>query len=172
MAKAVFNMKILFTSKLDLNLRKKLVKCHIWSIALHCAETWTLRQVDQKYLQSFEMWCWRRMWKISWTECVRNEEVLHRVKRERNIIHTLKRRKADWIGYTLRMNCLLKRMIEGKLEGSIEITRRRGRTRKQLLDDLKEKRGYCKLEEEALDRTVWRTCFGRGYGRLVYRTVG
>jgi hypothetical protein len=61
MAKAGFNKKKnLFTSKLDLNLRKKLVKCYIWSIALYGAEKWTLRKVDQKYLESFEMWCWRR----------------------------------------------------------------------------------------------------------------
>jgi hypothetical protein len=59
MAKAAFNKKKnLFTSKLDLNLRKKLVKCCIWSIALYGAETWTHRKMDQKYLESFEMWCW------------------------------------------------------------------------------------------------------------------
>jgi hypothetical protein len=55
----------LFTSKLDLNVRKKLVKCYIWSIALYGAETWILRKVDQKYLEIFEMWCWRKMEKIS-----------------------------------------------------------------------------------------------------------
>jgi hypothetical protein len=61
MAKAAFNKKKnLFTSKLELNLRKKLIKCYIWSIALYGAETWTLRKMDQKYLESFEMWCWRR----------------------------------------------------------------------------------------------------------------
>jgi hypothetical protein len=66
MAKATFNTKkTLFTSKLDLNLRKKLDKCYIWSIALYGAETWTLQKLDQKYLESFEMWCWRRMKKIS-----------------------------------------------------------------------------------------------------------
>jgi hypothetical protein len=91
MAKAEFNKKKnLFTSKLELNLRKKLVKCYTWSIALYGAETWTLRKVDQKYLESFQMWCWRRMEKISWTDRVRNEEVLHRVKEERNILHTVK----------------------------------------------------------------------------------
>ena len=56
MAKATFNKKgTLFTSTLDLKLRKKLVKCYIWSIALYGAETWTLRAVDQKHLESFEM---------------------------------------------------------------------------------------------------------------------
>jgi hypothetical protein len=73
---------------------------------------------------------------------VRNEEVLDRVKEERNIVHTIKRRKANWNGHILRRNCLLKHVIEGKLEGSIEMTGRRERRRKQLLDDLKEKRGY------------------------------
>jgi hypothetical protein len=58
----------IFSSKLDLNVRKKLVKCYIWSIALCGAETWTLQKVDRKYLESFEMWCWRRMEKISWTD--------------------------------------------------------------------------------------------------------
>jgi hypothetical protein len=98
MAKTAFNKKKnLFTSKMELNLRKKLVKCYIWSIALYGAETWTLRKIDQKYLESFEMWCWRRMEVISWTDRVRNEEVLHRVKEERNILHTIKRRKKkDW----------------------------------------------------------------------------
>jgi hypothetical protein len=59
MAKAEFNKKrALFTSNMDLELRKKLVKCYIWSIALYGAETWTLRAVDQEHLESFEMWCW------------------------------------------------------------------------------------------------------------------
>jgi len=77
MAKAAFNKKmVLVTSTLDLKFRKKLVKRYIWSMALYCAETWTIRAVDQKHLESFEMWCWGRMEKISWTDHVRNEEVL------------------------------------------------------------------------------------------------
>ena len=74
MAKAAFNKKrALFTSILDFELRKKLVKCYIWSIVLYGAESWTLRAVDHKHLENFEMWCWRRMEKISWTDHVRNE---------------------------------------------------------------------------------------------------
>jgi hypothetical protein len=79
--------------------------------------------------------------------------------------------KANWIGHILRRNCLLKHVIEGKLEGRIQVTGRRGRRRKQLLDDLKAKRKYRKLKEEALDRTVWRTRFGRGYGPVVRETA-
>jgi hypothetical protein len=102
---------------------------------------------------------------------VRNEGVLHRVKEERNILHKIKRRKANWIGHILRRNCLLIHVIEGKLEGRIEMTGRRGRRRKQLLDGLKEKRRYWKLKEEALDRTVWGTGFGRDYGPVVRQTT-
>jgi hypothetical protein len=105
MAKAAVNKKKnIFSSKLDLNLSKKLVKCCIWSIALYGAKTWTLQKVDQKYLESFEMWCWRRMDKISGTDRARNEEVLHRVKEDRNIPQTTNRVKANWIGHMLRGN--------------------------------------------------------------------
>ena len=57
-------------------------------------------------LESFEMWCWRRMEKISWAYHVRNEEVLLRVNEQRNILHEIRKRKANWIGHILRRNCL------------------------------------------------------------------
>jgi len=172
MAKAAFNKKrILFTGTLDLELRKKLVICYVWSIALYGAETWTLRAEDQKHLESFELWCWRKMEKISWTDHVRNEDVLLRVKEKRNILHEICKRKANWIGHILRRNYLLQRVIEGKIKGVIEVTGRRGRRRKKLLDDLKERRGYSHLKEEALDHTVWRARFGRCFGPVVRQTA-
>jgi len=96
------------------------------------------------------------MVKISWNDQVRNDEVLFRVKEQRNILHEISKRKANWIGHVLRRNCLLQRVIEGKIQGGIEVTGRRGRRRRKLLDDLKERRGYTYLEEEALDRTIWK----------------
>ena len=116
------------------------MKCYIWSIALYGAETWTLRAVDQKHLEIFEMWCWR-MEKISWTDHVRNEEVLLRVKEQRNILHEIRKRKANWIGHILRRNCLLQRVTEGKIQGEIEVTGRQGRRHRKLLGDPKERRG-------------------------------
>ena len=74
---------------------------------------------------------------------------------------------SNWIGHILRRNCLLQQVIEGKIKGQIEVTRRRGRRCKKLLDDLKDRRGYCQLKEEALDRTMWRNRFGRGSGPVV-----
>jgi hypothetical protein len=59
-------------------------------------------------------------------------------------------------------NCLLKHITEGKIEERIKLIERRGRKRKQLLEDLKERSGYGKLKEEALDLTLWGTGSGRG----------
>jgi len=83
------------------------------------AETWTLPKLAQKYLERFEMLCWRKLEKISSTDRVGKEEVSHRVK-ERNILFTIKQGKVRWIGHILRRDCLLKHAIEGR----IEVTRR------------------------------------------------
>jgi len=76
------------------------------------------------HLENSEMWCWRRMEKISWTDHLRNEEVLLRVTEQRNTLHKISKRKAIWIGHNLRKNCLLQRVIEGKIKGGIEVTER------------------------------------------------
>jgi len=102
--------------------------------------------------------------------------VLLRVNEQRNILREIRKRKANWIGHILRRNCLLKlrrncllkQVIEGKTKGEMEVTRRRGRRREKLLDDLKGKRGYFHLKKEALDRTMWRNRFG-GFVGLVVR---
>jgi len=130
-----------YTSACPTRLRKKLGKCYIWNIVLYGSETGTFRSVDQKQLDSCEMWCWRRMEKISWTDRVRNEEVLLRVEEQRNILHGTSQQTTNWFGNILLRNCHLKRAIEGKIKGEIEVTGRRGRGRRKLLDGLKERRG-------------------------------
>jgi hypothetical protein len=100
---------------LDIKLRNKLVKLYIWKTALSGAVNWILRKVDQKYLESVEMWCGRRTEKIIWTDRVRNKAELHGVREERNILHTVQRRKANWIGHVFCRKCPLKHVIEGKI---------------------------------------------------------
>jgi len=111
------------------------------------------------------------MEKISWTDHVRNEDVLLRLKEQRNILHEISKRKANWIGHILCRNCLPQRVFEGQIKGRIEVTGIRGRRRRKLLDDLKERRGYSHLKEEAPDRTTWRAGFGRGFGPVVRQTT-
>jgi hypothetical protein len=90
--------------------------------------------------------------------------VLQIVREEMNGLHKIKRRKAIWIGHTLRTKFLLKRVVEGDTEGEIEVMERGGRRRKQLFDDLNETRGYWNFQEEELDRCLRRIRFVRGYG--------
>jgi hypothetical protein len=113
---------------LNLNLRKKPVKCYLWSITFYGAESCTFRKIDQKCFKGFEMWCWRRLEKIRWSDCVRNAEVLHRIKEERNILNTVNRRKVNWVSHVLCRNCFLKRITEGKIEGRTGVI---GKTRKR-----------------------------------------
>ena len=81
------------------------------------------------------------MEKISWTDHVRKEDVLLRVKEQTNIIHERSKRKDNWIGHILHRNCLLHRVNDGKIKGERGVTGRRGRRRRKLLADLKERRG-------------------------------
>jgi hypothetical protein len=73
----------------------KLVRCYVRSIALYGRETWTLRKLEQKYLEIFEMWCWRRMEKIKWSEKVTNEQVLDSIVAKRTLINNILRRKVN-----------------------------------------------------------------------------
>jgi hypothetical protein len=111
MAKAAFNKKkAFFTRKLELYLRKKITNCEIWSIATYRAETWKLRKVNHKYLDSFEVLCWRKMEKISWTDRVRNEEILLKIHGGEKYPKNNKRKEAlvtSFVGTAFK-NTLLK----------------------------------------------------------------
>jgi hypothetical protein len=76
---------------------------------------------------------------ILFLQCL-SEEVLLRVKEQRNILLEISKQKANWTGHNLRRNCLLQRVLEGRIKGGVEVTGRRGRRRKKLLDDLTERR--------------------------------
>ena len=133
---------------------ERLLNCYTWSLSLYGAQTWTLRKVDQKYLERFGMRCCRRMEKITWTDRVRNEEVLHWVEQESNILHAIKRKKDNWIGHILHRNFLLKHIIIGKTEGMA----RRERRRKQLLYYFKEKEDIDtgSTKSQSVDNSPWK----------------
>ena len=90
---------------------------------------------------------------------------------QRNILHEIRKQKANWIGHILHRNCLLQRVTEGKIQGEIEVTGRQGRRCRKLLDDLKERTGYSHLKDEALDCTMWRAGFGRGFGPVIRQST-
>jgi hypothetical protein len=96
-------------------------------------------------------------------------ELTFTVKEQRNILHEISKRKANWIDHILCRNSLQQQVIEGKIKGGIEVTGRRGRRHRKILVELKERRGYSHLKEEALDRTmcIWGAGFGRGFEPVV-----
>ena len=114
MAKEAFNRKrSIFCGSLNKELRKRLVKCFVGSVALYSAETWTLRRNEQKQLEAFEMWIWRRMERLKWTGKIKNAVVLERVGEGRKMLELIKKREKNCLGYCLRSNCLLKDDLEG-----------------------------------------------------------
>jgi hypothetical protein len=143
-----------------LHLKHSFVWC--WNLGASCSRSETPGRVLNVVLEKdgedqLDRSC--EKWSITWSQ--RAEEYPAEISK----------RKANWIGHILRRNCLLQRVIGGNIKEGIEMTRRRGRRRRKLVDDLKERRGYPHLKEEALDRTMWRARFGRGFGPVVRQTT-
>jgi len=159
----------LFPPATELTVKEETSEVINLEYSFYNAETWTLRKVDQKYLESFWKHNTGEKKVISWTDRVR--KVIQRVKEERNILQTIKWSKTKWTGDILRWKCLPKYVTEGKTEGMIEVTGRRRRRRKNILGDLQETRGCWKMKAEALGSTLWKTRFGRGYGCVLRETT-
>jgi len=159
MAKESFNKKRrLLCSKMDLHLRKRLVISYVWSVLLYGSETWKLRKQDKNRLEAFEMWVWRRMEKIKWTDKIKNEVVLERVGERRKLLQAVQKRKSNWLGHVLRRQCLQRDMLEGSVEGRLK----RGRLRRKIIDDMKQEKNYQELKFMAEDRRGWRHHWSKG----------
>ena len=110
----------------------------------------TLNQETIRRIESFEMWCWRRMLKVKWTEKKTNAEVLKEANVERSLLTSIKKRKHKWLGHIMRHEGLLKDIIEGKMDGK----RRKGRPRLGMMSEMGD---YSKLKRNAEDRRKWYT---------------
>ena len=133
-AKETFSKrKDLLTKSLRKQTKTKIVKTLVWTTLLYGSETWTLTKEDVRKLEALEMWLWRRVEKISWTDKVTNEEVLSRGGVQRQLMNILRNRKKSWMVHVLRGNGLLKEVIEGRLERK----RARGRPRLGMWDEIK-----------------------------------
>src|SRR6218665_3710917 len=140
---------------LNRDIKKRMVKALIRSVTLYGAETRTMRKGHIKRIEAFEMWIWRRMERISWTEHRTNEKVLKKVE-EKSLMDIIRTRQKNWIGHMLRGNSLQREIMEGRMEGK----RGRGRPRQKLMDWMMEE-GYGKLKEKAQRGEEWsRWTFG------------
>ena len=157
MAKVAFsNRKELLFRRMHKTVKKQMIKTLIWPVALYGCETWTLRKEEIDRLETFEMWLWRRMERVSWVDKVTNVRMLEEIEEKRSLIESIVKRKKNWVGHVLRGEGLLKLVIEGRIEGKRTV----GRPRMGMLDDLKEG-SYEKMRRRADDREVWRNWMPR-----------
>lgn len=153
LAKDAFSKrKELLTKRFSRKVKKKIIKTLVWTTLLYGCETWTLRKEEIRRLEAVEMWLWRRMEKISYTERITNEEVLRRIGEGRQLLNVIRNRKKNWIGHILRGEGLVREVIEGRMEGK----RSRGRPRTGMLDDLIVK-SYGDTKRRAENRNEWRS---------------
>ncbi|KAG1671332.1 Craniofacial development protein 2 [Nymphon striatum] len=136
--------------------KKRLVKCYIWSTLLYGAETWTLTKIMMTKIEAFEMWIYRRMLKISYTEHRTNEFVLRKIEAKRSLMNTIKKRKCTYFGHIMRKEDDLQRLL---LEGKIQGRRGRGRPRTAWYHNIKEWTGmrYADCSRKAQNREEWRS---------------
>lgn len=130
-----------------MQIRLRVLKCYVWSTLLYACETWTLKVAMMNRLEGFEMWCYRRMLRIPWTDRVENERVLERLQTERTLLSTIKRRKLEYFGHMIRGPKYrpLQIIMQGKVEGKRPIGRKN-------LSWLRNIRTWCGLNVEELFR--------------------
>ena len=132
-------------------MKKKLVKSCIWSVALYGSETWTLGKNEERVVNAFETWCWRRR-----TDRITNKEVFQRVKEERPLLKILNNRCHSWIGHIIRHN----EFVVSILEGAISSKKAMGRPRLQYLKQVTRNIGadsYTTMKRIACNKSRWKT---------------
>lgn len=117
-----------FTNRnISIQTRLRTLRCYIWSILLYGCETWTLKIDTMNKIEAFEMWCYRRILRISWTTHTTNEEILRQLNKERELLITIKTRKASYFGHIIRGTkyYIPRLIIQGKVEGRRWIGRKK-----------------------------------------------
>ena len=142
-------------TKISIEIRKRFINCYVWSVLLYGCETWTIGKEDEQRIQAMEMWLYRRMLKVAWTEKKTNEEVLAMANADREILVNIRERQLRFLGHILRRDGLEQNSIEGKLEGR----RPRGRPRRSYINEIKNivgERNIRGVKELARDRQRWK----------------
>ena len=147
---AFTKIKAMVTNRaISINLRKRFIKAYVWSTLTYGCEAWTINKEMERKIEAAEMWCYRRMMKIAWTERVSNEQVLIRVGAKRELMRMVRRRQLRFLGHVMRRHQIENICIIGRLEGR----RARGRPRIKFLDSLAKAIGGGKRPVDLLQMT-------------------
>jgi Reverse transcriptase (RNA-dependent DNA polymerase) len=147
--------KILCNMNLNIQIRTRVLRCYVFSVLLYGAEAWTLTEASIKRLQAFEMWCYRRMMRVSYIHHVTNQTILDRIQKECEIIRTIKVRKASYFGHVMRNEKYT--ILQLILQGTIESKRGPGRRRISWLKHLRQWTGMTSttLFRSAVNKIIW-----------------
>lgn len=142
-----------------LALKRRLIHAMVFPVTMYGSETWTMKKIDQKRINSFEMWCWRRMLRIPWTAKETNQNVLLYAEPRAPLLSLILRQALSYFGHVMKVEGLEREIMLGKPEGG----RRPGRQRMRWLDYICEETGcdLGQLREEVQDRSRWRGLINR-----------
>lgn len=156
-ARAVFNRlrKILCNMHLSIDIRMRVLRCYVFSTLLYGVEAWTLTEATSKRLEAFEMWCYRRMLRISYIYHVTNNTVMQRMNKDLEIMRTVKTRKLSYLGHVMRNEKyhLIQLILQGKIEGK----RTQGRRRTSWLKNIRQWTGMTTVHlfRTAVNKIIW-----------------
>ena len=139
---------------ISLKTKLRLLNALVFPIATYGSETWIVKKSDWKRLNSFELWCYRRILRISWMDRLTNEEVLRRAQNPKRLLNSIIGRRLSYLGHILRSDTLERELIVGMVYG----TRKRGRPKTRYKDNIKEELGMSIVQafRAAQDRHKWR----------------
>ena len=158
-AKNRFNSisSLLTNKKISIKTRRRFAKSYIWSILLYGCESWNISKQLERKINATEMWIWRRILKVSWTERKTNEDILRTMGTTRQLMTSIRKRQLEFLGHIIREQKLESACLTGKMEGR----RQRGRPRQKYIDGILRTVGngitQAGLIRRARDRKGWRS---------------
>ena len=159
MAKSAFmKYKDLMKRRINMSLKMKILNTYIFSVVNYAAETWTFTKEIVNKINSFELWCYRRILRISYVDHVSNEEVLRRMGTGMTFLNRMKAKKIRYAGHIMRGSGGSRSVLV--LEGKFEGKRAQGRPRRIWTNDVTEwtkLKDYAEMKRTACDREMWRS---------------
>ena len=163
-------MKNVLTNRhVRIETRIRVIKAYIWATLLYGCETWTINKDMERKLEAFEVWCWRRIMRVSWMERRTNDSIFEEIGKERELLRTIRRRQMRFLGHVMRREQLENLSLTGRVSGR----RGRGRPRVKYMDGLKRAMGGGLRTGEVLqmtrDREVWKSVIANVFNDTALR---